>query len=122
MDSGLDASRRPGMTSVENCPRSDWTAASGIPGKSVGADPGARHHHNRGRGDHDRALDDDDAAIRTASAIGTAMEAEAASAGGIGGAKTRDRAGNQNCCEKGLHVSSVFVWAAPRHLTMIQAV
>jgi hypothetical protein len=35
------------------------------------------------------------------------MEAGAASAGGIGGAKTRERAGNQNCCEKRLHVLSV---------------
>jgi hypothetical protein len=40
------------------------------------------------------------------------MEAGAASAGGIGGAKASERAGNQNCCEKGLHVSSVC-WAAP---------
>jgi hypothetical protein len=45
------------------------------------------------------------------------MEAGAASAGGIRDAKTRERAGNQNCCEKGLHVSSVLLGrtAAPDH-------
>jgi hypothetical protein len=37
------------------------------------------------------------------------MEAGAATARGIRGAKTRERAGNQNCCEKGLHVSSVLL-------------
>jgi hypothetical protein len=35
------------------------------------------------------------------------MEAGAASAGGIGGAKTRERTGNQNQSEKRLHVLSV---------------
>jgi hypothetical protein len=45
------------------------------------------------------------------------MEAGPAAAGSIGGAKTRERAGNQNCCEKGLHVSSVLLGrtAAPDH-------
>jgi hypothetical protein len=37
------------------------------------------------------------------------MEAGAASAGGIGGTEARECAGNQNCCEKGLHVSSVLL-------------
>jgi hypothetical protein len=40
------------------------------------------------------------------------MEAGAASAGGVGGAEARDCAGNQNCCEKGLHVSSVLLGRA----------
>jgi hypothetical protein len=35
------------------------------------------------------------------------MEAGTASTGGIGGAKTRERAGNQNWCEKCLHLLSV---------------
>jgi hypothetical protein len=35
------------------------------------------------------------------------MEAGTASASGIGGAKTGERAGNQNCCEKRLHILSV---------------
>jgi hypothetical protein len=45
------------------------------------------------------------------------MKAGAASAGGIRGAKACDCAGNQNCCEKGLHVSSVLLGrtAAPDH-------
>jgi hypothetical protein len=37
------------------------------------------------------------------------MEAGAATAGGIGGAEARECTGNQNCCEKGLHVSSVLL-------------
>jgi hypothetical protein len=45
------------------------------------------------------------------------MEAGAASARGVRGAKTRQRAGKQNCCEKSLHVSSVSLGrtAAPDH-------
>jgi hypothetical protein len=45
------------------------------------------------------------------------MEAGTASARGIRGAKTRERAGKQNCCEKSLHVSSVLLGrtAAPDH-------
>jgi hypothetical protein len=50
------------------------------------------------------------------------MEAGAASAGGVGGAEARDCADNQNCCEKGFHVSSVLLGRDPRHRTMIQAV
>jgi hypothetical protein len=37
------------------------------------------------------------------------MEAGAATAGGIRGTKARERAGDQNCCEKRLHVSSVLL-------------
>jgi hypothetical protein len=37
------------------------------------------------------------------------MEAWTASAGGFGGAKTRESADNQNCCEKRLHVLSVHL-------------
>jgi hypothetical protein len=50
------------------------------------------------------------------------MEAGAASAGGIGGTEACERAGNQNCCEKGLHVSSVLFGRDPRRGAMIQAV
>jgi hypothetical protein len=50
------------------------------------------------------------------------MEAGAASAGGVRGAEASERTGNQNCCEKGLHVSSVRFDTAPRRRTMIQAV
>jgi hypothetical protein len=45
------------------------------------------------------------------------MEAGAASARGIGGTEARECAGNQNCCEKGLHVSSILLdrTAVPDH-------
>jgi hypothetical protein len=45
------------------------------------------------------------------------MIAGAASARGVRRAKARDRAGEQNCCKKGLHVSSVVLGrtAAPNH-------
>src|SRR6185369_3601855 len=66
--------------------------------------------------------DDDSAAIGPAAAIGATMEAGAASAGGVRGAKTRERAGNQNCCEKRLHVFSLHSGPHRRRRTMIQAV
>jgi hypothetical protein len=45
------------------------------------------------------------------------MVAEAASARGVRRAKARERDGEQNCCKKGLHVSSVVLGrtAAPNH-------
>jgi hypothetical protein len=46
------------------------------------------------------------------------MEAGAAAAGGIGGAKARDRACSQNRREKVFHVLSLY-WAATRHLILI---
>jgi hypothetical protein len=49
------------------------------------------------------------------------MEAGAASAGGVRGAKTRERAGNQNCREKRLHVFSLHFGPHRRRRTMIQA-
>jgi hypothetical protein len=50
------------------------------------------------------------------------MEAGAATAGGIGRAKARERAGNQNCCEKRLHVFSLHFGPRRRRRNMIQAV
>jgi hypothetical protein len=38
------------------------------------------------------------------------MEAGAASARGVRCAKARERAGKQNCCEKGLHISFGVLW------------
>jgi len=78
------------------------TAAAVTPGEAVRAAAAARHHHD-GPLDHARS-NHNDTAIGTASAIGTSMEAWAASAGGIRGAKARDRACNQSCSEKVLHV------------------
>ena len=60
----------------------------------------------------------DDAAVGTASAIGAAMEAGTAALGGIGGAKARERARNQNQSEKLFHVFSLD-WAALRRLTTV---
>ena len=83
------------------------------------ADRAAARHHDDGPFDHHRTgSNNHGAAIGTASAIGTAMETGAAAAGGIGGAKARDRAGNQNCCEKVFHVFSLQ-WAKRRHLILI---
>src|SRR4051794_32566436 len=100
-----------GKMTAESSRRSDRAAASIAPGEAVGADAPARHHHD-GRRDHDPGShhpgsDYEGAAIRPTSTIGTAMKAGPASAGGVRGAETSERAGNQNCCEKGLHVSSV---------------
>jgi hypothetical protein len=49
------------------------------------------------------------------------MEAGAASARGVRRAKARERDGEQNCCKKGLHVSSVVLGrtAAPNHDAML---
>jgi hypothetical protein len=74
-------------------------AASITPDPAIGANAGARRYHHDGR-----SLDDHDASIGLASAIGTAIEARTASAGGIGGAKAGNRAGKKNCGEKVLHV------------------
>ena len=106
---------------------SNRAAASIAPGEAQRANPGARHHYDRGRRDHDAGCyhawrDDDGAAIRPAAAVGAAMEAGAASAGGVRGAKTRERAGNQNCREKRLHVFSLHSGPHRRRRTMIQAV
>src|SRR6266404_1954505 len=88
-------------------------AASIAPDGAVGADAGARHHHDR---THDRGSNHDDT-IGTASTVGTAMEAEAASARGVRRAKARERDGKQNGRKKGLHVSSIVLGrtAAPDH-------
>jgi hypothetical protein len=88
---------------------SERTATSIPPAEADRADAAARHHNDRRPLHHDCGpLDHDDAApVGLASAIGAAMEAGAAPAGGIGGAKARDRAGNQNCCEKVFHVFSL---------------
>src|SRR5205814_721675 len=64
-------------------------------------DARAGHHHDG------RAPYYNHAGIGTACAIGAAMETGSASAGGIGGAaEACDRACNQSCCEKILHVFS----------------
>jgi hypothetical protein len=82
--------------------RSERAAAPVAPGHARSTNPGARrHHHDRG-GSHD-----DDAGIGTASAIGAAVEAGTASAGGIGRAEAGKRAHNQSCCKKILHVFSL---------------
>jgi hypothetical protein len=47
------------------------------------------------------------------------MKVEAAAAGGIGRAKARNRAGDQNCCEKVFHVFSL-ARAATRRLISLQ--
>jgi hypothetical protein len=89
-------------------PRSNRTAASIAPAEADGADAAARHYDDPRPLHYDRgALDDDDLGIGTASAIGAAMEAEAATTGGIRGTKACDRAGNQNQCEKIFHVISL---------------
>jgi hypothetical protein len=48
------------------------------------------------------------------------METNAASARGVRRAKACERDGKQNCCEKGLHVSSIVLGrtAAPDHDAM----
>src|SRR3954451_11886934 len=103
-------------TPYARCPFSNHAAAAVAPDEAVGADAAGAHHHDRSRGDphpwrDDPGRDHDHTAIGTAAAIGTAMEAGAASAGGLGGADAGERAGNQNCSEKRLHVSSLC-WAA----------
>ncbi len=86
---------------------SDRAAASVAPDETVRADASAWHAHD---GTHVPWGDPDGAAIDPASAVGTAMEAGAASARGVGRTtKACDRAGNQNYCEKCLHIPSVFV-------------
>ena len=89
------------------------TAAAITPGEAVRAAAAARHHHD-GPLDHTRS-NHHDVAIGTATAIGTPMEAWAASAGGIRGAKARNRACNQSCNEKILHIFSIVV-RPPRKL------
>jgi len=86
---------------------SDRAATSVTPHETIGTDTAARHHDHRGPFDHD------DAAIGDASAIGTAMESRAASAGGVRGAEARDGACQQNCCEKVFHVFS-FIFGPHR--------
>ena len=77
------------------------------PGEANRADTAGAHHDDRPF-DDDRPLDDHDAAaIDPASAFRSAMHAGATAAGGIGGAKARDRACQQNCCEKVFHVFSL---------------
>ena len=85
---------------------SNRTAAPIPPGEAVSADAATRHHHDRGPLDYTRS-NHDSAAIGAASAIGTSMETWAASAGGIGGAKARNRARHQSCYEKIPHVFSL---------------
>jgi hypothetical protein len=89
---------------------SDDAAASVAPNRAVRADAGAGPYHDDRCGPHNN----DGAAIGLASAIGAAMKAGAASARGIRCAEACERAGDQNCCEKVLHVFSRFL-AAGRH-------
>lgn len=70
--------------------RSERAAAAGTPGEAGAADATARHDHDRAL-DHHRSRCDHDAAVGAASTIGATMHAGAASAGGIGCAKTGDR-------------------------------
>jgi hypothetical protein len=90
---------------VSRMPLSKRSAAAVTPGEAVRAASAARHHHD-GPLDHTRS-NHNDTAIGTASAIGTSMEARAASAGRIRRTKARDRACNQSCSEKVLHVFSM---------------
>jgi hypothetical protein len=83
------------------------TAASITPAEAGRADPAAGYHDDRRPPHHYRGpLDHDDAPICTATAIRAAMEAGAASAGGVGSTEARDGTGNQNCCKKVSHVFS----------------
>ncbi len=102
--------RASGAFSHEKISCSDRTAASITPGEAVGADAADRPHHDDRRGNDDRSGVDHDnaAAIGLAAAIGSAMPAGAASASGIRGAEACERTGDQNCCEKVLHVFSRF--------------
>jgi hypothetical protein len=90
-------------------PLSDRAAASITPDEAIGTDATARHNHDCGTLDHDRRGNHDDATIDPATAVGSAMEAGTASTGGVRCTKAGDRAGKQDCCEKGLHVSSVLL-------------
>src|SRR5260370_17107977 len=72
---------------------SERAAASIAPDGAVGADAGARHHHDR---THDPGSNHDDATIGTASAVGTAMVAEAPSARGVRPAQARERDADHN--------------------------
>ena len=99
-------------------PLSKRSAASITPAVSGGANAAAWHHDDPGP--YDARSNHHDAAIGAASAIGAAMEAGAASAGGIRRAKARDRAGDQNRCEKIFHSFSLH-GAAARHLMLIRS-
>jgi hypothetical protein len=104
---GQTKSRASGILPYFLMPLSKRTAASITPGKAVRAAAAARHHHDRPL-DH-TGSNHDDAAIGTALSIGIWMEAWAASAGGIRGAKARGRTCNQSCNEKILHIFSIDV-------------
>jgi hypothetical protein len=102
--SGKTKPRVSGVLSLLVLTFSDRTAAPVTPGQANGA---ATFHDHRTL-DHDAGpLDHNHFAIGNASLIGAAMEAGAASAGGIGGAKARDGACNHNCSEKIFHVFSL---------------
>src|ERR1700760_3858729 len=80
----------------------DRAAAPVTPGEAdrASADTGC---HDDGAG----ALDNDDFAVGNAPLIGAAMEAGAASLGGIGNAEACDSACEHDGCEKILHVFSL---------------
>jgi hypothetical protein len=92
----------------------DRAAAPLTPEEANGAAAATRLDHDDGR-----TLDDDGFAIGNASLIGTAMETAAATLGGIGNAKAKacDGACNHNCCEKILHVFSLYIGPARRCLS-----
>ena len=91
--------------------RSDRPAATITPAETDRANAAARHNDYRALYHDCTGRNDHGAAIGAASAIGAAMEAKAATAGGIGGAETRERAGNQCCREQVLHVFSLLAAA-----------
>jgi len=95
-------SYRAGFSAV----RSDRTATSIAPGKPERAGTAGNDHHRPL--DHDCTRNHHHVGtVRTASAVGAAMEADAATAFGASAAETCNRACNQSSCEKILHVVSL---------------
>jgi hypothetical protein len=96
-------------------PFSERMAAAVAPEEAAGAAAIARYHHDlagaldhHGTLDHDaRPLNHDHLAVGTADTLSVAVESGAASIGCVRGTKARDRAGNDNCCEKVFHVLSL---------------
>jgi hypothetical protein len=90
-------------------------AATVAPEEAAGAGTLAADHDDSGPFDDDRrpldhnarAFNHDDLAVGTAETLAVAMECGTASVGRIRSPKARDRAGEQNCCEKVFHFFSL---------------
>jgi hypothetical protein len=90
--------RASGVFSEIGDAHSDRAAAPVNPAETDRTDAAARHDDNRGA--HHTRANHNHLAVGAASAIGSAMEAEATAACGVRSAEACDRACNQSCWER----------------------